>query len=160
MLFFWIIWSEVALEEPEIGSTDANIPIVNNSTEDILNVQMPGGSGDYYDEVDESNDHDSFPAAILQYQVAMDLESFDMASSDVDRYEGNDANDPDEDDEEESLQPDDGSTQNVEDWRHSSTECEDWTVYFSPVKYDNGEADGLASKVSEAKTVLQYVAKS
>jgi len=38
--------SEVALEEPEIGSTDPNIPIDNNCTEDELHLGMPGGSGD------------------------------------------------------------------------------------------------------------------
>jgi hypothetical protein len=35
--------------------------------------------------------------------------------------------------------------------------CEDWTVYFRPVKYNNGEANAMASEVSKAKTVLQYV---
>ena len=39
--------SEVALEEPEIGSTDANIPIENNWKDDELHFWMPGGSGDY-----------------------------------------------------------------------------------------------------------------
>jgi hypothetical protein len=38
--------SEVALEEPEIGSTDPHIPIGNNCTDDILYLGMPGGSGD------------------------------------------------------------------------------------------------------------------
>jgi hypothetical protein len=33
------------------------------------------------------------------------------------------------------------------------------TVYFRPVKYDNGEANATASEVSEAKPVLQYVCK-
>jgi len=70
---------------------------------------------------------------------------------------GDDCNDVDGDEEEEALQADDGSTQNVEDWWYSTRECEDWTVYLRPVKYDNGEANATASNVSEAETVLQYV---
>ena len=46
--------SEVALEEPEIGSTDRNISIDNNCIDDKLDFRMPGGSGDYEDEGDES----------------------------------------------------------------------------------------------------------
>jgi hypothetical protein len=34
-------------------------------------------------------------------------------------------------------------------------ECEDWTLYFRHVKYDNGEANATASDVSDAKTGLQ-----
>jgi hypothetical protein len=45
--------------------------------------------------------------------------------------------------------------QNVEDWGHSSRECEDWNVYFRHVKYDNGEVHAMARAVSESKTVLQ-----
>jgi hypothetical protein len=55
--------SEVALEEPEIGSTDPNIPIDNNCTDDELHFRIPGGSGDYEDEVDESDDCDAIPTA-------------------------------------------------------------------------------------------------
>jgi len=47
--------SEVALEELEIGSTDPNIPIVNNWTDDELHFGIPGGSWDYEDEGDESD---------------------------------------------------------------------------------------------------------
>jgi len=76
---------------------------------------------------------------------------------DVDGYECNDA---DADEEEYASQVDDGSTQNVEYWGHSTRECKDWTVYFRHVKYDNGEANATANDVSEAKTLLQYVTKS
>jgi hypothetical protein len=38
--------SVVALEEPEIGSTDPNIPIDNNRTDDKVHFGMPGGNGD------------------------------------------------------------------------------------------------------------------
>jgi hypothetical protein len=51
--------SKVALEEPEIGSTDPNIPIDNNCTDDELNVGMPWGNWDYEDERDESDNLDA-----------------------------------------------------------------------------------------------------
>jgi len=79
---------------------------------------------------------------------------FDLGTSDVDGYGGEDGDDADADEEEEASQADDEWTQNVEDWGHSTRECEDWTVYFRPVKYDNGEANATASDESEAKTVL------
>jgi hypothetical protein len=50
----------VAIEEPEIGSTDPNIPIHNNCTDDELYVGMPGGSGAFEDEGDE---YDAIPTA-------------------------------------------------------------------------------------------------
>ena len=40
---------------------------------------------------------------------------FDLGTSNVDRYEGKDGHDADADVEEEALQADDGSTQNLED---------------------------------------------
>jgi len=46
--------SEVALEEPEIGSTDPNIPTDNISTDDKLHFGMTGGSGDHEDKGDKS----------------------------------------------------------------------------------------------------------
>jgi hypothetical protein len=55
--------SEVALEEREIGSTDPHIPIDNNCMDDELHFGMPGGSGDYKDEGDESDDRDAIPTA-------------------------------------------------------------------------------------------------
>jgi len=146
--------SEVALEEPEIGRTDPNIPIANNCTDDELHFGMPGGSGDYEDQGDESNECDAIPTASRRQRPAIELERFDLGTSDVDWYEGDDGDDADVDEEEEALLAGDGSTQNVEDWGHSTRDCEDWTVYFKPVKYDNGEANATASHVSESKTVL------
>jgi hypothetical protein len=55
--------SKVALEEPEIRSTDPNIPIDNNCMDDELHVGMPGGSGDYKEEGDESDEHDAIRTA-------------------------------------------------------------------------------------------------
>jgi hypothetical protein len=102
--------SEVAVEEPEIGSTDPNIPMDNNCTDDELHFRMPGGSGDFEDECDES---DAIPTASRRRGAATELKRFDLGTSDVDRYEGEDGDDADE--EEEASQADDGSTQNVED---------------------------------------------
>jgi len=109
--------SEVALEEPEIGSTDPNIPIDNNCMDDELHFGMPGGSGDYEDDGDKSDGHDAICTASRRRRPATELERFDLGTSDVDGYEGEDGDDADADadEEEEASQADDGSTQNVED---------------------------------------------
>jgi len=88
--------SEVALWEPEIGSTDSNIPIVNNCTDDELHFGMPGGNGDLEDEGDES---DAIPIASRRRWAATELERFDLGTSDVDSYEGEDGDDADADQE-------------------------------------------------------------
>jgi len=80
---------------------------------------------------------------------------FDLGTSDADGYEAEDGDDADAYDEKEASQADDGSRQNVEYCGHSTRECEDWTVYFRHVKYDNGEANATASDVSQATTILQ-----
>jgi len=48
-----------------------------------------------------------------------------LGPCDVNGYEGEDGNDADADEEEEASQANDGSTQNVEDWGHSTRQCED-----------------------------------
>jgi hypothetical protein len=90
--------SEVSLEEPGIGSTDSNIPIDNNCTDDELHFGMPGDSEDFEDEGDES---DAIPTASRSRQAATELERFDLGTSDVDGYEGEDGDDADADEEEE-----------------------------------------------------------
>jgi len=104
--------SEVALEEPEIESTDSNIPINNNCTDDELHFGMPGGSGDFEDEGDAC---DAIPTASRRRRAATELERFNLGTSDVDGYVGEDGDDADADEEEEPSQAEDGSTQNVED---------------------------------------------
>jgi hypothetical protein len=104
--------SEVALDEPEIGSTDPNILIDNNYTDDEPQFGMPGGSGDFEDEGDES---DAIPTPSRGRRAATELEKFDLGISDVDGYECKDGDDADADDEEEASQANDGSMQNVED---------------------------------------------
>jgi len=70
-----------------------------------------GGSGDFEDEGDES---DAIPTASRRGRAATELERFDLGTSDVDGYEGEDGDDADADEEEEVSQAEDGSTQNVE----------------------------------------------
>jgi hypothetical protein len=43
--------SKVAIAEPEIGSTDPNILIDNNCPDDELHFGIPGGCGDFEDDV-------------------------------------------------------------------------------------------------------------
>jgi len=107
--------SEVALEEPEIGSTDPIIPMDTNCTDDQFHFGMPGGSGDYEDEGDESDMCDAIPTASRRRPPATELERFDLGTSDVDRDDGEDGDDGYADEEEVASQADDGPTQNVED---------------------------------------------
>ena len=97
--------SEMALEEPEIRSTNPNNPIDNNCTDDELHFRMPGDSGDYVVEGDESDERDTIPTASQLQQVATELERLDLKTSGVDAYEGEDGDDADE--ENEASQPDD-----------------------------------------------------
>jgi len=76
---------------------------------------MPGGSGDYEYEADKSDERDAFHTASRRRRPATELERFDLGTTDVDGYEGNDGDDADVDVEEEALPADNGSTQNVED---------------------------------------------
>jgi len=55
--------SKVALEEPEIGSTDPNIPIDNNCRNHELYFRMPAGSGDHEAEGDKRDVQDAIPSA-------------------------------------------------------------------------------------------------
>jgi hypothetical protein len=55
--------SDVALEKSEIGRTDPNIQIDNNCKDSELDFGIPGGSGDYEDERDESDECDAIATA-------------------------------------------------------------------------------------------------
>jgi len=109
--------SKVALEQPEIGRIDSNIVIDNNCTADKLHFGKPGGSGNYEDEGDESDERDAIPTASWRWRPATELERFDLGTSDVDGYDGEDGDnvDGDGDEVERASQADDESTQNVED---------------------------------------------
>ena len=111
--------SKVALQEPNIRSTDPNILIDNNCTEEDLHFGMPWGSQDYEDEADKSNERDTIPTTSRQRWAATELETFILETSDADVYKSEDGNDADVDEEEEASQVDDGSTQNVVDCGHS-----------------------------------------
>jgi len=76
--------SDVAFEETEIGSTDPNIPMGNNCTDGELHSGMPGGSGDFKDEGDES---DAIPTARRRRRAANELERFVPETSDVDGHQ-------------------------------------------------------------------------
>jgi hypothetical protein len=55
--------SEVTLEKSEIRSTDPNIPIDNNCTDDELHFGMPGCCEDYDDESDIIEESNAIPTA-------------------------------------------------------------------------------------------------
>jgi hypothetical protein len=86
--------------------------------DDELHFGMQRGSGDYEDDGDESDDRDAIPTASRRRQPVMELERFDLGTSDLDGYEGEDGDDADADadEEEEASQVDNESTQNVEDY--------------------------------------------
>jgi hypothetical protein len=107
--------SEVALKEPEIERTDPNIPIDNNCTDDKLHFGIPGGCEDYDNEGDEIGEGDAIPTASWRRRAATELERFDLGTSDVDGYEGDNGDDADADEEEEASQADEGLTQTLED---------------------------------------------
>jgi hypothetical protein len=105
--------SEVALEELEIGTTDQNIAVDNNCTNDELHFGMPADSGDYKDEGNERDEHYAIPTGSRRRWPGTELERFDLGTCDVDGYEVEDGDDADE--EEEASHADDGSTQNAQD---------------------------------------------
>jgi hypothetical protein len=107
--------SEVALEEPEIRSTDPNMPTANNCTDDKLYFGLPRGCGTYKDEGDESKVSNAIPTASRRRRPTTELERCDLGTSDVDGYEVEDGDDVDADEVEEVSQANDGSMQTVED---------------------------------------------
>jgi hypothetical protein len=88
--------SKVVLEIPEFESTNPNIPIDNNCTDDELHFGMPGDSGDHNDDGDESDEHDAIPTASQRRQAVTELEKVDLGTSDVDEYVGKNGNAADE----------------------------------------------------------------
>jgi len=111
--------SEMSLGELEIGSTDPNIPIDNNCMDDKHHFGMPGDSGDCEDEGDQSDVGDDIRTASRRRWSVTELKRFNLATSDVSVYEGDDGTNAHADKEEEASQADDESTQNMEDWGHT-----------------------------------------
>jgi hypothetical protein len=107
--------SEVALAELQIGSTDQNILIDRNCTDDKLHFGMPRGCEDQDDEDDEIDETDAIPTPSRRRRAATELDRFDMGTYDVDGYEGDDGDDGDADEKEEASQDDHGLTQTEED---------------------------------------------
>jgi hypothetical protein len=112
LLDYWT--SEVALEEPDIRSTDQNIQIDNNCTNDKLHFRMLGGSGNFEDDGEDIDKLDTIPTASEQQRAPTALESLDRGTSDIDWYEGEDDDDADADEEDQASQANDESMQNVE----------------------------------------------
>jgi len=107
--------STVALEEPEIRSTDPNIPIENNCTYDNVHTGMPGGCGNFQNVGNKIDVRNAIPIASQRRRPATELERFSLGNCDVDGYVGEDGDDTDADKVEDESQANDGSTQNVED---------------------------------------------
>jgi len=135
--------SDVVLEEPEIRSTAPNIPIDNNCTVVELHFWMAGGSGDFEDEGAESDLLDAIPRTSQRRWETTELERFELGTSDVNRYEGEDGDNADADEEEEASQADNGSTQILEDWEHSRFDLGTSNVdVYEGEDGDNADADG------------------
>jgi len=146
-------------EEKALQATDGSTQNVGNwghSRFQLGTSNVDGYEGKDGDDVDVDEKREASQADDGSMQNVEDWghSRFDQGTSTVDWYEGKNGNDADADEEDDILQADDELTPNVEDSGYSTRKCEDWTVYFRPVKYDNGEGNATASDVSKAKTVL------
>jgi hypothetical protein len=56
--------------------------------DDELHPGMPGGSGDYEDDGDESDVRDAIPTASRRRWPTTELERFDLGTNDLNGYEG------------------------------------------------------------------------
>ena len=110
--------SEVALEEPEIGSTDPNNTIDNNCMNDELHFGMPGGRGITKMKVMKAKCAMPTPPPAGDDGPWLN-ERFELGTSHVNGCEGEDGDDSYADEEEAESQAHDGSTQNEEAWWQS-----------------------------------------
>jgi hypothetical protein len=106
--------SKVAVVKLEIESTDLNILIDNNCTDDELHFVMPGDCQDYDNKGDDIDESNAIPTASYRRRAATELERFELGTSDVEGYEGDDGDDADADHEEEASQADAGLMQTLE----------------------------------------------
>jgi len=102
--------SEVALEEPQIGSNNGNILIGNNCTDDKLHFSMPGGSWHYEEVWDKSDTPDAIPTIIQTQWAPTELWRFDLGTSDVDGYLAENSDHVDADNDKEESEADVRST--------------------------------------------------
>jgi hypothetical protein len=107
--------SAVVLEEHKIRSTDPNIPIGNNWTDDELHFEMPVGCEDLDDDGDIIDNSDDIPTASRQRPVSTELERLDLQTSDGDTKESDDIDNADADQEEGLSQPEARLMQTSED---------------------------------------------
>jgi len=136
----WHRWAAIELKRFDLGTSDVD--------------RYEGKDGDDAD-ADEEEEASQADDRSTQGMEDWGHSRFDLGTSDVEGYECENGDDAGADEEEYVLQADDWSMQNVEDRGHSTRQCEDWTEYFRPIKYDNGQANARASDVSEAETLLQ-----
>jgi hypothetical protein len=109
------VTSQVAHMEPVIGSTEPNIPIDHNCTDDKLQFGMAGCWEEYKNEGDKINQVDAIPTARWRCRATTQLDIFNLGTSDVDRHDGNDGDDADVDEPEEASPADDGLMQHLHD---------------------------------------------
>ena len=95
--------SEVALEQPEIGRSDQNIPINNHYTNDKRDFGIPGGSRNYQDDNDKSDKCNAIPTASRRRRPITGLERFDVGTSDINGSEGENGDDAAGDEDEEEV---------------------------------------------------------
>jgi len=119
---------KVALEEPENGISDQNILLDMDCRDENLYFRMPGGSGDHKDEGDARDKLNAITTATWRPRPSPELERFDLASTDVDRYRGRDGDYLDADEMEQASQANAASTLNVE--------------YLGDSSFDQGPSDG------------------
>jgi hypothetical protein len=107
--------STVVREEHEIKSTDQNIPMKLNCTNEKLHVAMPACCENSDDQGDKIDDRHAISTTILRQQAATNSKWFDLVTSDVNGNEGDDGDDADADEEEEASQTNNGLTHTLED---------------------------------------------
>jgi hypothetical protein len=105
----------VPLDDPEIGSTDPNIPTDNDCTDDELYFRMPGGCQDCTDDGDEIDEGDAISTTRWRRRPATELVRLDLGTSDVDGYKGETGDIADAGEMQEVSEADDGSMQYVKD---------------------------------------------
>jgi hypothetical protein len=104
------VTSNVGFVEPEIKITDPHILVLNKCMDDELHVLMARGSGDYENEDNKSDKHNTIPTAIQRSRAATDLKTLDLGTSNVHRYTGTDGDNVHLNKEEQESQAYDGST--------------------------------------------------
>jgi hypothetical protein len=133
--------SEVALEESEIGSTNLNLPIGNNCTDYTLYLGMRGGSGDYKVEGANNDNLHAIATTSQRQQATIELERFNLRTTDGDGYESAVDDDTDADGKEVTLPDNDASTQNKEELVRGRLDLGTTDVYrYAGENGDNADA--------------------